>query len=61
MRVHGATVHFVTLTLDHGLIVAQGAVPVAAGDDTAALAARVLAVEHFIYSRAKRTRGADAV
>ncbi len=54
VRVHGATVHFVTPTLDHGPIVAQGAVPVAAGDDAAALAARVLAVEHVIYSRAVR-------
>ncbi|MDR5756191.1 phosphoribosylglycinamide formyltransferase [Caballeronia sp. LZ035] len=54
VRVHGASVHFVTPTLDHGPIVAQGAVPVIAGDDAAALAARVLAVEHVIYPRAVR-------
>ncbi|KNH09843.1 Phosphoribosylglycinamide formyltransferase [Candidatus Burkholderia brachyanthoides] len=54
VRVHGATVHFVTPTLDHGPIVAQGAVPVAAGDDAAALAARVLTVEHVVYPRAVR-------
>ncbi|MDR5819433.1 phosphoribosylglycinamide formyltransferase [Caballeronia sp. LZ043] len=54
VRVHGASVHFVTPTLDHGPIVAQGAVPVLAGDDAAALAARVLAVEHVIYPRAVR-------
>ncbi len=54
VRVHGATVHFVTPTLDHGPIVAQGAVPVVAGDDAAALAARVLQVEHVIYPRAVR-------
>ncbi len=54
VRVHGASVHFVTPTLDHGPIVAQGAVPVIAGDDAAALAARVLAVEHTIYPRAVR-------
>jgi phosphoribosylglycinamide formyltransferase 1 len=54
VRVHGATVHFVTPTLDHGPIVAQGAVPVVAGDDAAALAARVLTVEHVIYPRAVR-------
>ena len=54
VRVHGASVHFVTPTLDHGPIVAQGAVPVVAGDDAAALAARVLTVEHIIYPRAVR-------
>jgi len=53
-RVHGATVHFVTPTLDHGPIVAQSAVPVRAGDDAAALAARVLKTEHVIYPRAVR-------
>ncbi|WP_277186246.1 phosphoribosylglycinamide formyltransferase [Caballeronia sp. BR00000012568055] len=54
VRVHGATVHFVTPTLDHGPIVAQGAVPVIAGDDAAALAARLLHIEHMIYPRAVR-------
>jgi phosphoribosylglycinamide formyltransferase-1 len=54
VRVHGASVHFVTPTLDHGPIVAQAAVPVVAGDDAAALAARVLKVEHDIYPRAVR-------
>ncbi|KND54334.1 Phosphoribosylglycinamide formyltransferase [Candidatus Paraburkholderia kirkii] len=54
VRVHGASVHFVTPTLDHGPIVAQGAVPVVAGDDAEALAARVLKVEHVIYPRAVR-------
>jgi phosphoribosylglycinamide formyltransferase-1 len=54
VRVHGASVHFVTPTLDHGPIVAQGAVPVMAGDDATALSTRVLAVEHIIYPRAVR-------
>ena len=45
----GATVHFVTPELDHGPIVMQSVVPVRAGDDEAALAARVLAGEHVIY------------
>ena len=54
VRVHGASVHFVTPKLDHGPIVLQGAVPVIAGDDAAALATRVLAVEHIIYPRAVR-------
>ena len=53
-RVHGATVHFVTPTLDHGPIVLQSAVPVRAGDDAAALAARILETEHVIYPRAVR-------
>ncbi|KAG0190649.1 hypothetical protein DFQ28_001764 [Apophysomyces sp. BC1034] len=54
VAVHGATVHFVTAELDHGPIVAQGVVPVLAGDDAAALAARVLRLEHELYPRAVR-------
>ena len=50
----GATVHFVTLELDHGPIVMQSVVPVRAGDDEHALAARVLATEHVIYPQAVR-------
>ncbi|RFU46436.1 phosphoribosylglycinamide formyltransferase [Paraburkholderia sp. DHOC27] len=54
VRLHGASVHFVTSQLDHGPIVVQSAVPVLAGDDAAALAERVLATEHIIYPRAVR-------
>jgi phosphoribosylglycinamide formyltransferase 1 len=54
VRIHGCTVHFVTTDLDHGPIVAQGAIPVHGDDDEAALAARVLAVEHRIYPTAVR-------
>jgi phosphoribosylglycinamide formyltransferase-1 len=54
VAVHGATVHFVTAELDHGPIIAQGVVPVLAGDDAAALAARVLRLEHALYPRAVR-------
>jgi phosphoribosylglycinamide formyltransferase-1 len=54
VRLHGASVHFVTPTLDHGPIVLQSAVPVLAGDDAATLAARVLETEHVIYPRAVR-------
>jgi phosphoribosylglycinamide formyltransferase 1 len=54
VKVHGCTVHFVTPALDHGPIVIQAAVPVFAGDDEEALAARVLAQEHRIYPRAVR-------
>ncbi|MFP3602995.1 phosphoribosylglycinamide formyltransferase [Paraburkholderia sp. SIMBA_053] len=54
VRLHGASVHFVTSQLDHGPIVAQSAVPVVAGDTPATLADRVLATEHIIYPRAVR-------
>ncbi|MET0961952.1 MAG: phosphoribosylglycinamide formyltransferase [Noviherbaspirillum sp.] len=54
VKVHGATVHFVTADLDHGPIVAQQAVPVLPEDDEASLAARVLGVEHQMYADAVR-------
>jgi len=54
VRVHGATVHVVTPSLDNGPIVIQGTVPVMADDDEEKLAARVLAVEHRIYPQAVR-------
>jgi phosphoribosylglycinamide formyltransferase-1 len=54
VREHGATVHIVVPEMDSGPIVAQGAVPVEPGDTEAALAARVLAVEHRIYPLALR-------
>lgn len=54
VRIHGCTVHFVTPALDHGPIVAQGAVPVQDDDDEASLAARVLAVEHRLLPGAVR-------
>lgn len=54
VKVHGATVHFVTPELDHGPIVAQAAVPVLPEDDEASLALRVLEQEHRIYPEAVR-------
>jgi phosphoribosylglycinamide formyltransferase-1 len=54
VRLHGASVHFVTSQLDHGPIVVQSAVPVQTGDTPAMLAERVLATEHIIYPRAVR-------
>lgn len=54
VKVHGATVHFVTAELDHGPIVIQAAVPVLADDDEPRLAARVLHEEHRIYPQAVR-------
>ncbi len=52
VRVHGATVHFVTADLDGGPIIIQGVVPVLPDDDEETLAARVLEVEHRIYPAA---------
>lgn len=54
VRVHGATVHFVTPTLDCGPIIAQAVVPVLPDDDEATLARRVLVQEHLIYPQAVR-------
>jgi phosphoribosylglycinamide formyltransferase-1 len=54
VRVHGATVHFVTPALDCGPVVIQAVVPVMDGDDEERLAARVLVEEHRIYPQAVR-------
>lgn len=54
VKLHGATVHFVTPDLDHGPIVAQAAVPVLEEDSEETLAQRVLEQEHAIYPRAVR-------
>jgi phosphoribosylglycinamide formyltransferase-1 len=53
-KVAGATVHFVTPTLDHGPIIAQAVVPVLPDDTPDLLAARVLEREHVLYPRAVR-------
>jgi len=49
LRIHGCTVHFVTLDMDDGPIIAQAAVPVMIGDNEDTLAARVLKAEHRLY------------
>ena len=54
VRLHGATVHFVSERLDGGPIVAQAAVPVWPGDTEEALAARVLQQEHLLLPRCVR-------
>lgn len=54
VKVHGATVHFVTAELDHGPIVAQAAVQVEEDDTEHSLSVRVLSQEHVIYPRAVR-------
>ena len=51
VRVHGATVHFVTPELDGGPIIAQAVVPVLPDDDEDSLADRVLEQEHRLYPR----------
>ena len=54
VRIHGATVHFVSNEVDGGAIIAQAAVPVQPDDDETALADRVLAQEHRLLPRAVR-------
>ena len=54
VKIHGATVHFVTAELDGGPIIAQAAVPVLESDTEKSLAARVLVQEHQIYPMAVR-------
>lgn len=49
--VTGVTVHFVDDQLDHGPVIAQWKVKVAADDTAESLAARVLEVEHLVYPR----------
>ena len=49
MRVAGCTVHFVTVGMDEGPLIAQAVVPVKPDDTEATLSARVLTVEHRIY------------
>ncbi|WP_310619965.1 phosphoribosylglycinamide formyltransferase [Flexibacterium corallicola] len=52
VRLHGATVHFVTSEMDVGPIIMQGAVPVLDDDTPDTLGARVLTIEHEIYPEA---------
>ncbi len=54
IKIHGCTVHFVTVQLDHGPVVIQAAIPVLPSDTEETLAARVLQQEHRIYPQAVR-------
>jgi len=54
VRLHGATVHFVSDRLDGGPIVAQAAVPVQPDDSEQSLAQRVLEQEHILLPRCIR-------
>jgi len=49
--ISGATVHLVSREYDRGLILAQWPVPVLRTDSAAALAERILTVEHALYPR----------
>jgi phosphoribosylglycinamide formyltransferase-1 len=61
VKVHGATVHFVTAELDHGPIISQATVPVLDDDTEDTLAARVLEQEHRIYPQALRDLMSDTL
>ncbi|XPV76713.1 MAG: phosphoribosylglycinamide formyltransferase [Desulfovibrio sp.] len=52
VKLAGCSVHFVTLEMDSGPIIIQGAVPAYPTDDRDALAKRILAVEHRIFPQA---------
>lgn len=54
VRVHGATVHFVSHEVDGGAIIAQAVVPVLSEDTEETLAARVLEQEHQLLPRCVR-------
>ena len=51
---HGASVHFVSNTLDGGPLIVQTRVPILPTDDATTLAARVLEQEHHILPQAIR-------
>ena len=58
---HGATVHFVRPQMDAGPVIVQGVVPVLPQDGPAALAERVLDVEHRIFPLALALVARDRV
>lgn len=61
VKLHGATVHYVTSDMDAGPIIVQGAVPVLSEDDAASLAQRVLEVEHSIYPLALKQVASELI
>ncbi len=61
VKLSGVTIHFVDATLDGGPIIAQAAVPVLAGDDAAALQARIQEQEHRLLPEAVRRLAAGEV
>ncbi len=61
VRLHGASVHFVTEILDEGPLIAQVTVPVLASDTAETLGARVLEQEHILYPHALALVASGAV
>lgn len=61
VRISGCTVHFVSLEMDAGPIIAQAAVPILCSDTEESLAARVLAAEHELYPAALASVARDQV
>jgi len=61
VKITGCTVHFVDHGVDSGRIIAQRAVPVEAGDDLAALAARIHTAEHALFVEVLREIAAGRV
>ena len=61
VKIHGASVHFVTSEMDTGPIIAQGALAVRGDDTVQTLAARVLEIEHRIYPLALELLAAGRV
>ena len=61
VKISGATVHFVIPETDAGPIVMQGAVAVRDDDTLETLAARILQIEHRIYSDALRLVAGDKI
>ncbi len=61
VKVHGATVHYVTAELDCGPVIVQAALPVLPDEDEEELAARVLTQEHRIFPQAVRWIVGDRV
>lgn len=55
----GVTIHYVDEIYDHGDIIAQSKVPVYPDDTPEVLAARVLEVEHALYSRTLKKLAED--
>ena len=51
---HGSSVHFVTVELDGGPVIAQAVLPILAGDTAESLAARLLLLEHRLLVAAVR-------
>jgi phosphoribosylglycinamide formyltransferase-1 len=54
VKLHGASVHFVTEGVDEGPVIAQSAIPVFSGDTEETLASRVLDVEGPLYAASLR-------